>query len=70
MNKVILARRVNRLARLKAQISALENKAASDIEVLKKAGGATSSKWIAKIIKMPKRIQMIPAHKQLRLYGR
>ncbi len=70
LNKQQIAARINRYARLRAQIAALENRAMSDAAVLKTVGGGESSKWRAALVTMPRRTMVIKRHKQLRLYAK
>lgn len=70
MNQQRLAVRINALARLKAQQQMLAAKAEELIAVIKKNGGGESARWRAELITMPKRVMVVPKHKQLRLYAK
>lgn len=68
LNQAQVARHVNRLAGLKAKIAKLQDKENTEVLVLKAAGGGESSKYIAKIVKVPEKLVVVKAHKQLRVY--
>lgn len=70
MNKSQVAKRIERLAKIKRQIQALNDAAASDIAVLKREGGGESARWVAKLVTMPRHVAVIPKHQQLRLFAK
>ena len=67
MNKQRIARKINRLAKLKAEMRGLQDAAEMLTLQLLKHGGGESKKWTAIVVAMPKRTMIIRAHKQLRL---
>lgn len=68
LNQTQIARHVNALAALKAKIAALQEKEHAEVLVIKAAGGGESDKFIAKLVKVPEKLVVVKAHKQLRVY--
>jgi hypothetical protein len=70
MNKQQIARKINKLVELRTQAAHLQDRAEMLTLQLKKYGGGKSKRWLAVLVKMPKRIMIIRAHKQLRIFPR
>lgn len=66
--KKLTAKRIDELALLKSQIAPHIAKIEELTLIVKDAGGGESSLWRAELVRMPKRVMVIKAHKQLRLY--
>ena len=70
LNKATIARKINAWAKLQAKLRPLLLKQHDLVTVIKAAGGGESKKWKALIVKQPKKIMIVKAHKQLRLVAK
>ena len=70
MNQTQIAKYIDRLAVIKARQALLDEKAELIVNTLKKEGGGESRKWRASLVRVPEKIVVVKAHKQLRLYPR
>lgn len=65
-----VATRINRLAAIKSQQRRLEARANDLVLAIRAAGGGQSKKWDALLVRMPRKVVVVKAHTQVRLYAR
>jgi len=70
VNKQQTARKINSLVKLRMALAPLQDRAEMLALQLKQHGGGKSKRWIAIVMKMPKRTMVVKAHKQLRIFPR
>lgn len=70
LNKAAVARKINAWAKLQAKLRPLLLRQHDLITVIKAAGGGESKKWIAQLVKQPRKVMVVKAHKQLRLVAK
>lgn len=65
-----IATRIDRLVAVRAKISTLHSKANDLVLAILSAGGGESRRNIAKIVRMPRKVVIVRAHKQVRTYAK
>lgn len=68
--KKLTAKRIDELALLKSQIAPHVARIEELTLAVKDAGGGESALWLAELVRMPKKVMIVKAHKQLRLYAK
>lgn len=68
--QVQVASRIDRLVAVRAKISALQSKSNDLVLAVLSAGGGESRRNIAKIVRMPRKVVVMRAHKQVRTYAK
>lgn len=68
LNKQQLAKEIDAYVALKARENALALQAARHAQMIKQAGGGESKKWRAALVKVARKVVIVKAHKQLRVY--
>jgi len=68
MNKVTMAKIIDKFAAIKAKQAVLDMQAQLLSTQLKKEGGGESQQWRAALVRISAHTVIIKAHKQLRLY--
>ncbi len=70
LNEKQIAKEIDALAKIKVKQAKLAVDAERHALVIKKAGGGESAKWIAKLVKMPRKVVIVKAHKRLNLVAK
>jgi len=70
LNKQQLAKEIDAYARLRGKMAKIMVDMSRHAQLIRKAGGGESAKWVAKLVPMPRKVVIVKAHKQLRVVAK
>jgi phage anti-repressor protein len=70
LNKKQLAREIDAYVRLRNRAAKIVLDMARHSQMIRRAGGGESAKWVAKLVSMPRKVVIVKAHKQLRVVAK